>query len=157
MPPLSPKEFERFLTKTRYIGRLGTLLPDGSPYVTPVWFEWDGKKFYIMGKPLAQYVKNVERDPRAYLVVDREKFPYMRVNVQGQAKIVGRRWSQRWVDMGNRMIKRYLGEVALKYAAARMKYGIVMIELTPEKINSWKVTDFPPDRTFTEPARWREV
>jgi Pyridoxamine 5'-phosphate oxidase len=151
VPPLSPAEIDSFLTEGGRIGKLGTLR-DSWPYVNPIWYEWDGDVFWIIGKPHAQFVKNIKQDERAFLVVDKADFPYVRVNVEGRAAIVSEAWSDKWVDMTRRMTLRYVGN--LDYLEARLKYPLSVISLRPLRTNSWRVTSFPPDRTFTTDARW---
>lgn len=157
MPPLTEQELKEFLTEQVWVAKLGTLTEDGWPYVTPVWYEWDGTHFWVIGKPLATYVQNVKRDPRVYLLVDKDEFPYVRVNVLGTAEVISEEWDQRWIDMGNRMSLRYVGEAGMKYADERLKYGVSVIRITPKQMNTWKVTSFPPDRTFSKPSVWRKV
>ena len=128
MPPLTSAEEREFLVGSARIGKLGTLR-DGWPYVTPVWYEWDGQSFWIIGKPLAQFVKNIQADERAFLVVDREEFPYVRVNVEGRAKVVSEDWRDEWVEMTRRMTLRYVGN--LDYLEARLKYPLSVIQLEP--------------------------
>ena len=140
-----------FLAEGGRIAKLGTLR-DGWPYVSPVWYEWDGQVFWIIGKPLAQYVKNIKHDERAFLVVDKTDYPYARVNVEGRAVVVSEAWSDEWVDMTRRMTLRYIGN--LDYLEARLKYPLSAITLTPLRTSSWRVTSFPPDRTFKTDARW---
>ena len=151
MPPLDPDEIDSFLTEGGRIGKLGTLR-DGWPYVSPIWYEWDGRVFWIIGKPLAQFVKNIKQDERAFLVVDKTDYPYVRVNVEGRAAVVSETWSDEWVDMTRRMILRYIGN--LDYLEPRLRYPLSVISLTPMRTNSWRPTSFPPDRTFTTDALW---
>jgi nitroimidazol reductase NimA-like FMN-containing flavoprotein (pyridoxamine 5'-phosphate oxidase superfamily) len=155
MPPLTDREMQEFLDRG-LVAKLGTLL-DGWPYVSPVWYEWDGEYFWIIGKPLAQFVKNVKQNDRVFLVIDKAEFPYVRVNVQGLAQVVSEEWSDRWVETTRRMTLRYVGEQGLRYLDARLKYALSVVRITPTRMNTWKVTDFPPDRTFTAEAKWREV
>src|SRR5262252_8310451 len=118
MPPFSQSETNDFLSGGGRVARLGTLR-DGWPYVTPIWYEWDGSAFWIIGKPLAQFVSNIKNDERAYLVVDKDDFPYARVNVEGRAEVVSEDWSDQWVEMTKRMTLRYVGN--LDYLEARLK------------------------------------
>ena len=101
---------------------------------------------------MAQFVKNVKQDDRAFLVVDKTDFPYVRVNVEGRARVVSEQWTDEWVEMTRRMTLRYVGN--LDYLEERLKYPLSVIRLTPERMNTWRVTSFPPDRTFTAEARW---
>ncbi len=151
MPPLTANEIDTFLREGARIGKLGTLR-DGWPYVSPVWYEWDGQAFWIIGKPLAQFVKNVKQDERAFLVVDKTDYPYVRVNVEGRAAVVSETWSDQWVDMTRRMTLRYIGN--LEYLEARLQYPLSVISLMPQRSNSWRPSAFPPDRTFTTDALW---
>ncbi len=151
MAPLKHDEIHSFLSEGGRIAKLGTLR-DGWPYVSPVWYEWDGRVYWIIGKPHAQFVKNVKADERAFLVVDKTDFPYIRVNVEGRAVVVSETWSDEWVDLTRRMILRYLGD--LEYLEPRLKYPLSVISLTPLRTSSWRPTSFPPDRTFTTDARW---
>ncbi len=154
MPPLTSAEEREFLKGLARIGKLGTLR-DGWPYINPIWYEWDGRAFWIIAKPLAQFVKNLRIEDRAFLVVDKEDFPYVRVNVEGRARIVSEAWSDEWIDMTRRMTLRYVGN--LDYLEARLQYPLSVIQLTPLRMNSWRVTSFPPDRTFTTEARWHSA
>src|ERR671936_2569841 len=107
MPPLTRDQERDFLQGPALIGKLGTLR-DGWPYVNPIWYEWDSSAFWIIGKPLAQFVKNIKQDDRAFLVVDKTDFPYVRVNVQGRARVVSEEWTDQWVEMTKRMTMRYV-------------------------------------------------
>src|ERR671927_62230 len=107
-----------FLAEGGRIAKLGTLR-DGWPYVSPVWYEWDGHAFWIIAKPLAQFVKNIKQDERVFLLVDKADPPYARVSVEGRAAVVSETWSDQWVDMTRRMTIRYLGN--LEYFEARLR------------------------------------
>ncbi len=49
---------------------LGTVQPDGSPRVSPVYFTADGEDtFFWVSSPKAQHSRNIGRDPRVELVV----------------------------------------------------------------------------------------
>ena len=49
---------------------LGTVQPDGSPRVSPVYFTADGADtFFWVSSPLAQHSRNIARDPRVELVI----------------------------------------------------------------------------------------
>src|SRR5260370_34270525 len=137
MPPLKPTESNAFLTDGARIAKLGTLRA-GWPYVNPVWYEWDGSAFWIIGKPLAQFVTNIKDDEGAFLVVDKDDFPYVRVNVEARGRIVSEEWRDEWVEMTKRMALRYVGN--LYYREARLKDLLSAITLTLTRRNSGQVT-----------------
>jgi nitroimidazol reductase NimA-like FMN-containing flavoprotein (pyridoxamine 5'-phosphate oxidase superfamily) len=163
MPPLSDEEIEEFLHSTdqepwgRCIAELATLTPGGKPYLNPVWYEWEDGNVYIIGKPKAQYVDNIKNNEYVFVVIDKQSPPYKRVNIRGQAEVVSEEWTDRWEQMAREMTDAYLGEEGLEYHEERLEYGISAIEVTIGSMNTWKVTDFPPDRTFEEEASWREA
>ncbi|MFB6131641.1 MAG: pyridoxamine 5'-phosphate oxidase family protein [Salinigranum sp.] len=162
MPPLSDDELDAFLNDTeqepwgRAVCELGTLTPDGKPYVNPVWYEWEDGKVYILGKPKAQYITNIKQNGDVFVVIDKQSPPYARVNIRGTAEVISEEWTDRWEKMTKDATVAYLGEEGLQYYEERLEYPISVVEVTPESINSWKVTDFPPDRTFESEATWRD-
>jgi PPOX class probable F420-dependent enzyme len=56
--------------RSRAIGHLATLLPDGSPHVSPVWV--DAQDGFVLVNTAAGRAKlrNVERDPRVALSIE---------------------------------------------------------------------------------------
>ena len=80
------------LDANRYLV-LGTVQPDGSPRVSPVYFTADGADtFFWVSSPLAQHSRNIARDPRVELVVfDSSRPPgeTAAVYVTGTAEEVG--------------------------------------------------------------------
>lgn len=162
MPPLSDEEIEEFLNSTdqepwgRATCELGTITPSGKPYVNPLWYEWEDGNLYLLGKPKAQYITNIKENEYVFVVVDKQSPPYVRVNIRGTAEVISEEWTERWKEMTRKTTVAYLGEDALQYFEDRLEYPISVVEVTPGSINSWRVTGFPPDRTFEAEAVWRE-
>jgi PPOX class probable F420-dependent enzyme len=51
------------------IAILSTVLPDGHPQTEPVWFGWDGASLSVNTTREKQKGRNLERDPRATLLI----------------------------------------------------------------------------------------
>lgn len=49
---------------------LTTLRADGSPHVTPIWFVWDGRAFWMCTSSGNVKVRNLRRDPRVALALE---------------------------------------------------------------------------------------
>lgn len=65
-----PKEFEDLLRdSTRAYACLATLMPDGSPQVTPLWFTWDGTHIIINTMKGRIKDRNMRRDHRVALAI----------------------------------------------------------------------------------------
>ncbi|MFN8535062.1 MAG: pyridoxamine 5'-phosphate oxidase family protein [Dehalococcoidia bacterium] len=87
---MSPAEIDDFLTG-RWLVRFGTIGRDGYPNVMPMWYYWDGKCFYIPSNHTRVAVKNLQRDPRCFAIVDIDLRPQMgtRVNFAKAVTIKG--------------------------------------------------------------------
>jgi PPOX class probable F420-dependent enzyme len=68
MPQRIPDSF-RDLFKKRTYASLSTLMPDGSPQVTPVWCDIDGDLVVINTVRGRQKEKNMRRDPRVAVAI----------------------------------------------------------------------------------------
>ena len=60
---LTAEEMEQFLAGNP-VARLATLKPDGSPYVMPVWYQWDGEALYFVGRQRALWCQYIKADGR---------------------------------------------------------------------------------------------
>src|SRR6266496_3904948 len=58
-----PEKFKALLS-SKSLAHLATLMPDGSPHVTPVWFDYDGAHIRINTAVGRLKDRNVRRDPR---------------------------------------------------------------------------------------------
>jgi nitroimidazol reductase NimA-like FMN-containing flavoprotein (pyridoxamine 5'-phosphate oxidase superfamily) len=109
---MSPAEIDDLLSG-RWIVRFGTIGRDGYPNITPMWYYWDGKCFYIPSYRTRLAVKNLERDPRCFAIVDIDLRPQMglRINfakavmIKGDATLldhdaIGRETVGTWFESG---------------------------------------------------------
>jgi PPOX class probable F420-dependent enzyme len=72
------------LFKGRNFGFLATLMPDGSPQVTPTWIDIDGD-YIIVNTAIGRLKdKNVSRDPRVAVSVADQTNPNNMVTVKGR-------------------------------------------------------------------------
>lgn len=47
MPTFSPDEEKLLARSTRAFAYLAVVLPDGTPHVSPIWFDWDGEHIIL--------------------------------------------------------------------------------------------------------------
>src|SRR5215210_7259432 len=66
---------------------LSTLEPDGSPHSTVVWVTRDGDDLMFALPRSRRKIANLDRDPRAAVVIFDAASPYESVQVQGTASI----------------------------------------------------------------------
>ncbi|MCZ2108434.1 MAG: PPOX class F420-dependent oxidoreductase [Dehalococcoidia bacterium] len=87
--------------------QIATLMPDGSPQVTPVWVDYDGKYVVINTADGRQKARNLDRDGRVALAVFDHSNPYRYVQVRGKVALKTHDGADEHID---RMAQKYLGQ-----------------------------------------------
>jgi len=123
---------EKFLDlfQKRAFANLGTIMSDGSPQVTPVWVDYDGK--YVRFNSALGRVKdrNVRRDPRVSLSILDPENPYRYLEVRGRVFDITQEGADAHID---KLAKKYLGVDKYPY---RAKDEVrVIYKVRPEKVH----------------------
>jgi PPOX class probable F420-dependent enzyme len=136
---LTDDECREFLAGA-WIGRLGTLTEDGAPCVTPIWYEYDGTGYTLIGRERAEWLDHIRHDPRVALCIDDPGGSHRRVLVQGRAEIVeGPSVRGPWLPAAKRMAERYMGGPdGLKYMERTLDYPRVTVRILPDKTITWR-------------------
>ena len=141
MPPLKREHLEEFLTGQPHLMKLATLTSDGWPYVTPLWYDYDGEVFSVAGRPHARWVENIRHDPRVSACIDTYVAPYIRVLVRAVAEVVDDSWLPQSPDRA----VRYLGsEAGCRYFDQTRRIPRLLVRITPREITSWTGADWHP-------------
>jgi PPOX class probable F420-dependent enzyme len=111
-------------------GNLVDLRPDGSPHVTPVWVDYDGRHVLVNSAYGRAKVRHIQRDPRvaiAVLPAHDQQAGY--VSVSGRAELV----DEGADDHIDKLAKKYLGldEYPFRGPGERR----VIIRITPERVD----------------------
>jgi PPOX class probable F420-dependent enzyme len=77
-------ERARKLLEGRNFAHLATVMPDGSPQVTPVWVHVEGDDVIVNTSEERVKTRNVRRDPRVALSVYDQKNPYRKATIRGR-------------------------------------------------------------------------
>src|SRR5262249_6886308 len=72
------------LFKKKAFANLATLMPQGSPQVTPVWVDYDGRYVVINTAEGRQKDKNLARDGRVALSIMDPENPYRYLEIRGR-------------------------------------------------------------------------
>jgi PPOX class probable F420-dependent enzyme len=120
------------LLERRSYMRLATLMPDGSPQVTVLWFRLAGDALHVICPQSAQKVKNVDRDPRVSAVIEDPDTPHRFIELRGRCEALRD-------DPGARremvpIAHRYIGERAEEFAAGLSEAPRVILLITPERV-----------------------
>lgn len=106
-----------------------TLMPDGSPHVSPVWIDYRDGLIWVNTAEGRQKHRNVLRDPRvAVAVLDRGN-DYRWVSVTGRVVEVTRDGADDHIDA---MAKKYTG--AERYRWHRRGEHRVLVKIRPERV-----------------------
>ena len=138
--PLTQAEQRAFFLRP-LIARLATVRADGSPYVVPLWFEWEERdgSFLVVIRERARFMPDLLREPRVCLSIAAESPPYARATVMGRAEIVGRpRESDEWKAVARRMTVRYVGNVDPGYFDRTVVYPRWLVRIVPSEMTTWR-------------------
>jgi PPOX class probable F420-dependent enzyme len=147
---LDEADLLRFLAEP-WNARIATVDPDGWPYVTPVWYEFDRatRAFLIVGRERALWAAHIAREPRVALhIADDGHAQHTRVIVQGLAERVegpvAPAASARMGALTERLSLRYLGPNGPTYAGRTAERPRVLIAVRPTRWRSWTGQEWHP-------------
>jgi len=116
------------LFRKKAFANLATLMPNGSPQVTPVWVDYDGRHVLINTAEGRQKDKNLQRDGRLALSIFDPENPYRYLEVRGQVAERTREGADQHIDA---MARKYLGKD--KYPYRQPGEVRVLYKVTPER------------------------
>ena len=143
---MSKREMDDFLTEP-WIARLACIKPDGSPFVVPVWYHWDGSAFWIVGRKKSRWAEFLEADPRVSLVIDEPVPPIRKVICDGKAEMIEKGIGpflengekSIWNQIGeNHTGPRYLGEKANEYRKSVNSEPCTTFKIQPLELMTWQ-------------------
>jgi PPOX class probable F420-dependent enzyme len=80
---------------------VATIMPDGSPQITPVWVDREGDIVLLNATETRQKSRNLKRDPRVALAVFDMSNPYSRVVIRGRASELTQKGAEEHIDKMN--------------------------------------------------------
>ncbi|WP_136587710.1 PPOX class F420-dependent oxidoreductase [Microbacterium hydrothermale] len=75
---------QRDLLENPNYGSLGTVRPDGTVQVNPMWFSFDGEHLLFTHTVTRQKYRNLQRNPSMSLMVFDPERPYRYIEVRGR-------------------------------------------------------------------------
>ncbi|MGI9102436.1 MAG: PPOX class F420-dependent oxidoreductase [Terriglobales bacterium] len=100
-----PEKYLDLFKGKKAFASLATLMPDGRPQVTPIWFDYDGESVIFNSARGRLKDRNVRRDPRVTLTVMDPENPYRYVEVRGRVFDITQEGAD---DSINKLAKKYL-------------------------------------------------
>jgi PPOX class probable F420-dependent enzyme len=112
------------------LANVGTVMPDGSPQVTPMWFDYDGKLILVNSARGRVKDRNIRRNPAvAVSIVDPDN-AYRYVTVRGRVVEITEEGADAHID---RLAKKYLGQD--RYPYRRQGEVRVTYKIAPQRVS----------------------
>jgi PPOX class probable F420-dependent enzyme len=125
-----PEKYSDLLTK-RAFANLATIMPDGSPQVTPVWFETEGDLIVVNSARGRVKDRNMERDHRVALAIQDPENPYRYIQIRGVVAEITTEGADASID---RLAFKYMG--VDKYPMRQPGEVRVMYKIKPESVTT---------------------
>jgi PPOX class probable F420-dependent enzyme len=123
------KKYGDLLTNDKKVlAHLGTVMPNGGPQVTPVWFDYDGKFFRVNSAKGRVKDRNMRRNPAVSLSIVDPTNGYRYVGVLGRVVDITEHGGDDHIDS---LAKKYLGQD--RYPYRRPGEVRVIYRILPER------------------------
>jgi PPOX class probable F420-dependent enzyme len=103
--PIPDKYLDLFQRKA--FAHVATIMPDGSPQVTPVWVDYDGRYVRINSARGRTKDKNLRRNPNVALAIQDPDNPYRYLQVRGRVVEITEAGAD---DHINKLSQKYVGK-----------------------------------------------
>jgi PPOX class probable F420-dependent enzyme len=124
-----PEKYLDLLQKKTTFAHLATIMPDGTPQVTPVWFDYTNGKIRVNSAKGRVKVRNMQEGaPVALSILDPDN-AYRYIQIRGRVDHVTEEGADAHIDS---LAKKYLGKD--KYPWAQPDQIRVIFEIEPDKV-----------------------
>lgn len=104
MAGVIPEKYTDLFQKKAF-ANLATLMPDGTPQVTPVWVDYDGEHVLVNSARGRRKDKNMEANRAVALSIQDPDNPYRYLEVRGRVEEITEEGADKHID---KMAKKYL-------------------------------------------------
>ncbi len=113
---------------------LATLMPDGSPQVTPVWVDLDGDRILVNTAEGRTKPRNVRHDPRVAISIVKQDNPYSSAFIRGRVIEITTEGADAHID---KLAKKYIGQDRYPWRQPGEQRLLLVIE--PQHVSSMMV------------------
>ena len=124
--PTIPEKYLDLLTRKKAFAAIATTMPDGSPQVTPVWFDFKDGKLRVNTARGRVKARNLKQGAAVALAIVDPENPYRYIQVRGKVARVTEDGAVPHIDS---LAKKYLGQD--KYTNAAPGEVRLMCEIEP--------------------------
>jgi PPOX class probable F420-dependent enzyme len=126
-----PEQYLDLLQQKKAFANLATIMKDGSPQVTPVWFDYTGDMIRVNTAKGRVKARNLKEGASVALSIMDPDNPYRYIQLRGRVKRVSEAGADQHIDP---LAKKYLGKD--KYPFAQPGDVRVMYEIEPRAANA---------------------
>lgn len=124
-------ETYRDLFQKRAFAHLATVMPDGTPQVTPVWCDYDGTHVRVNSAKGRVKDRNMRRNPHVALELMDPDNPYRYLALRGTVTEITENGADAHIDS---LAKKYLGQE--KYPYRKAGEVRVLYRIRPDRVSS---------------------
>jgi PPOX class probable F420-dependent enzyme len=125
-----PGSHADLLSKTAF-ANLATINANGTPQVTPVWIDWDGKHVLVNTAQGRVKDRNLRRNPNVAISIMDPANPYRYLAIQGRVVNATTNGADAHID---KLAKKYLGKDSYPFRTPTEVRVVFSIE--PEKVHT---------------------
>jgi PPOX class probable F420-dependent enzyme len=126
-----PAEYLDLLQQKKAFANLATVMPDGSPQVTPVWFDYTGGSVRVNSAKGRVKSRNMSEGARVALAILDPENPYRYIQIRGRVARVTENGASEHIDA---LSMKYLGKDKYPYGKPGEVRVIFEIEPTSTQV-----------------------
>jgi PPOX class probable F420-dependent enzyme len=130
MATVIPEKYHDLFRQPAF-ANLATLMPDGSPQVTPVWCDFDGERVIVNSAKGRVKDRNMRKNPLVALSIMDPKNPYRYLEIRGQVTEITEKGADEHI---NKMAQKYMNVDTYPYRSPDEVR--VLYKITPERFSS---------------------
>jgi PPOX class probable F420-dependent enzyme len=137
---MTDDEIRQFIERSR-TATLATIGPNGLPHLVAMWYGYIDGKIYFETKMKSQKAVNLQRDPRAVVMIEAgQTYDQLRgVSIEGNAVIIDDTESDEYWDPAISVFERYNGPYSeeMRPFVEIMMNKRVIVRIDPVRVRSW--------------------
>ena len=126
-----PEKFLDLMQQKKAFAHLATLMSDGSPQITPVWFDYTDGRLRVNSARGRVKTRNMTKGAHVALEISDPDNPYRYIQIRGRVAQATENGAAAHIDS---LAKKYLGKD--KYPFAQPGEVRVMFEIDPEHVQA---------------------
>jgi PPOX class probable F420-dependent enzyme len=124
-----PGNYLDLLQDKTTFAHLATIMPDGTPQVTPVWFDYTNGKIRVNSAKGRVKVRNMQEGAHVAMSIPDPENPYRYIQIRGRVGHVTEDGADAHIDS---LAKKYLGKD--KYPFSQPGEVRITFEIEPDKV-----------------------